>query len=241
MRHLRNRVLASIEQGLDWVVGWAVGIVIGGLAGWVASGVFGWNGLVVGLIAFSSALVSVLGLALIHGWPKQADEPEMEITVGFDRNDPVCYQPGGTVFRVGSDALDETLYRLAVSSVNALSGCRVILKAVSPGPHDPGAQRLGLAMRPRIPITVNSGDFTVNAGGISYVEVLLELSLKLNPTNQPSEMRMVYANQHEVVAKRFEHDDYVLTFHLEGPTFKPVPLHLGLDTGTNGANGLCIK
>ena len=102
-----------------------------------------------------------------------------------------------------------------------------MLSGTEPKPHDPGRQRVGLAMRPRIPLSSGSEEFTINPDAPTYVDVLQEVVRTSNPMNEWSRIRLIYVNEDRGRANWFENDDYILTFRMEGP-IAPVSYRLAV-------------
>lgn len=176
-----------------------------------------WTGPVVAV----ACLLAYLYLEYWKGW---TNKKRAVIRLFYDQADPNCYQPDGHVFTAiageGNVEHNETIYRLGVTASEQLRGCRVVLEASEPDPHDPGMHRLGLAMRPRV--AVNDGEeFTVNRDAPAYVDVLQEIVRRVNPMHEWSRIRMIYGTANRGKANWFENGDYVLTFRIEGP-FAPV-------------------
>ena len=138
------------------------------------------------------------------------------INLFYDEHDPNCHQRDGRVVGGGVE-YDETIYRIGIYSETHLRRCRLVLAYVEPQPNDPGQQRIGLAMRPRIPSSGGSEEFTINPGSPAFVDVLQETMPRPNPLNESSTVRLIYSSEDRGHANWFENGDYVLTFRLEGP------------------------
>ena len=159
-------------------------------------------------------------------------EMQSVLELFYDDNDPICHQRGGRVERIvggGNVSCDETIYRVGIRSQRPLERCRIMLAKSEPIPHDPGAQRLGLPMRPRFPVVSGSAEFSVNPNAPAYVDVLQEIVAEINPMNRAASIRLIYVNEDRGKANWFEHGDYILTFRLEGPTLTPVNFRLAVE------------
>jgi hypothetical protein len=153
------------------------------------------------------------------------------ISLFYDEHNPNCRQIDGRVFVpiVGAGDVEhyETIYRLGVRAQQQLRGCRLILERSEPEPHNPGQQRLGLAMRPRIPMSTGSEELIVNPDAPAYIDVLQEIVRRDNPMHEQSRIRLIYVNEDRGRAS-WIFNNCVLTFRLEGP-ITPVRLRLALE------------
>ena len=158
---------------------------------------------------------------------RDADSPG----IFYDDTDPNCYQTNGRVFVpvVGEPPLEhaETIYRLGVRSAQSIPGCMLTLEDVEPRPAQPGMQRIGMAMRPRIQAAGNPREFTINSGAPAYVEVLQEIIRTPNLMNEMARLRLIYAEGQLGQSHWFDPGDYVLTFRLEGAALA-VPVRIRL-------------
>jgi hypothetical protein len=164
--------------------------------------------------------------------------PKLEaIVLFFNEADRNGYQTGGRVERTfvggGNVVCDETIYRIGVRSNTALPKCRLVLVASEPAPHDPGMHRLGLPMRPRIPVSPGSEEFNVNPNAPAYVDVLQEIRPLNNLMNEAANIRLIYVNEDRGKANWFENGQYVETFQLEGPSIT-TPIKFRLEVEFDG-------
>jgi hypothetical protein len=184
----------------------------------------------------AGVVVSLIGFFPPNRWGKRSiakkNDADATIELFFDASDPNCYQPRGFVERIvvgGNVPSDETIYRIGVRSRLALERCRLVLAGSEPTPHDPGRHRVGLAMRPRIPSTFGSGEFSVNPGAPAYVDILQEISPQANPLHEAAVIRLIYNNEDRGKSTWFLNGDYIESFRLEGPTIQPVTVRLSIE------------
>jgi len=141
------------------------------------------------------------------------------IDLFYNEHDPNCYQTGGRILApvVGDKDIEynETIYRIGILSNKTVRACRLVLAGVEPQQHDPGQQRIGLPMQPRISDPGGTAEFT-NKGAPPIVNVLQERKRRDNPMNEWAYIRLIYGTDTQGQAKWFENDDYILTFRLEG-------------------------